>query len=334
MIKTHRALIIIIGVALLISMGIVWWLPSDVTETIEEVAQTESHPDHPVIYVSVASHNEDTLSPNYPNYVEEEIEFRKSRALVVQFADMLYEMGVEYNFQTDWNFLLGMLEHDNGTRSTNGKNLLEYLVEDLDFSVDPHSHQQLGYNYADVAYLIDALGVEPSGVVGGSLVKPVADSIFEDFWKPIKANRYDYVWKAEMLWGGGTAMHIDEEDVWVSGVWRPQDKEHFTTHDPDAPLPDVGNFQSNWDGLELLVEMLEDGELYADQMYTITVMLGQHRMNDDSIADFQEEIEKYAELTEQGYIEWVTIQEALEIWETQYDSYGAIMLYDGTHIRP
>lgn len=284
-------------------------------------------PDHPVIFASVVSHNEDTFSPLYPDFIKDEAAFWEQRGLVVSFADMLYEAGVTYNFQTDWNFLLAIQAYDQGTPSTNGKNILRYLSEDLNFSIDPHSHQNGGYNLADVAYLIDALGVEPTGIVGGFTAIPSEEATWQSYWSPMDGQKYQYRWTPTILWGGARPGHRNESEVWVSGVWRPESHASYTVHDPNAALPNVGGFQTGWDGLSLLVEALEAGKLSSDQIYTITMMNGQHMMSEESIADFEANILKYKDLTEQGYIEWTLLQDVVSIWEEYYDANGDITLY-------
>ena len=59
-------------------------------------------------------------------------------------------------------------------------------------------------------------------------------------------------------------------------------------------------------------------------MYTQTIMAGQHFMSEAYINEFEEQLTTYQELTEHGYVQWVNLQEAVDIWETQCDSYGGI----------
>lgn len=66
--------------------------------------------------------------------------------------------------------LLAVQQFDTGTviANTNGKNLLRWFVEEKGVICDPHSHEN-GYNYADVAYLHEQLGIMATKVVGGFL---------------------------------------------------------------------------------------------------------------------------------------------------------------------
>lgn len=136
--------------------------------------------------------------------------------------------------------------YDKGTPSTKGKNFLRYLKEDLGFEIDPHAHETQ-YNYADVLYLIEALGVSVSQTVGGFCAAPPESSKLEYLWVPITGWIYpDYTWQPDFLWGDATCHHIDEDSLWISGIWKPQDTKHFLVHDEDAPLPCFGGYKNSW----------------------------------------------------------------------------------------
>ncbi len=309
------ALVIIIAAAISVFL-----LSSDQTES-----ETETERTFAPIYISFASHNEEPGGPN-PDFVEDKGAFWEYRQTLLDYAEMLFDQGVIYNFQSDWNFLVATEMYDEGTDSTNGKNIVRYLSEDLGFEVDPHAHETF-YSYADVAYLIEQVGVEPSGVAGGFLAAPPKDSKLEYLWEPIEGRMYDYTWQAELGYGGGTRGHVNEEGLWISGMWRPAGNADFLTHDDDAPLPVIGHYKTSWDGVEKLLALQEAGELDPTKMYTATVMLGQHRMNDDSIAEYQNEIEALFDLTQDGRVVWVGLTEALEIWETEYNASPTLLQY-------
>jgi len=282
----------------------------------------------PTIYVSVVTHNEEPLSGQYPDFVNDEDAFWEHREAVVNFAEMLKEEGVKYNYQSDWNFLLAATMYDQGTSSTNGKNFLRYLKEDLGAEIDPHAHETQ-YNYADVAYLIKELGVTPSHIVGGFLASPPEQSKVEYFRQSLKGIKYpDYDWKAEILWGGGTYKHQDDEELLVSGVWKPKDNENFLIHDGNAPLPNVGGYKSNWQGLNDLLQKQQNGELEEGKIYTQTIFAGQLDMlRQNFIEDFRQQIRNSAEYEDAGLIKWVGLKEAVDIWKSEYNSEPNIYAY-------
>jgi hypothetical protein len=187
--------------------------------------------------------------------------------------------------------------------------------------VDPHAHETT-YNYADVAYLISTTGVTPSKTVGGMIVFPPSESIVERFWDPIVGDVYSaYTWQAEILWGGGTYLHEDESCLWASGVWKPKDNDNFLVHDDTAPLPNVGKWSSNWNGLGTLIDRQNNGELVDGTMYTCTITLNQKDLDPSYIATFEADLQA-ADLA--GDIAWVGLAEAIDTWETSYASAGNV----------
>ncbi len=298
-----------------------------VEESVSEQDRLSSQ--YPVVYVSIFTHAEQKNSYT-PDFTTDEDAFWEQRQLVVDFAQMLYEKGVAYDYQSDWNFLEAALKFDHGTEETHGKNFLQYLSEDLGVSVDPHNHTgQSEYNYADVAYLIEQLGVEPTGVVGGYLVLPLENSVLETLWKPVEGNVYDYTWTPEILWGGGTEGHVNDESLEISGLWRPQDAEHWTTHDPDAPLAVVGNYVNGWNNLDELLAAQEDGTLEQGKMYTISIDAHQKLLSQDFIAAFADQIDAYQKYADEGRIVWSSIPDTYETWVTQYEETPSQFFYLG-----
>ncbi len=78
----------------------------------------------PAIFASIVTHNEEPLSGIYPDFVADEAAFWEHRSKVVAFANMFADEGVEFNYESDWNFLQAAAMYDSGTVSTNGKNFL------------------------------------------------------------------------------------------------------------------------------------------------------------------------------------------------------------------
>jgi hypothetical protein len=282
---------------------------------------TATDPASVKVHVSIVTHSEEPRSGTEPDYSNDEAAFWEKREQVVNFAEMLHEEGVKYNYQSDWSFLLAATMFDKGDESTNGKNFLRYLKEDLGFEIDPHAHETK-YSYADVAYLINELGVEPSHTVGGHLALPTEDSKLEYLWSEVKGKVYDYSWQAEILWGGGTANHVDEDELWISGVWKPQDNENHGSHDENAPLPNVGKYKEGWDALTYLLEQ----DLQAGKIYTITIQAHQRDMDEAFIEEFRTQIQNFKS---DDRIVWAGLSEVIEIWKSEYNSEPNLLKYDG-----
>jgi len=266
-------------------------------------------------------HNEEPLSGLYPDFVNDEPAFWQHRNALAQFVDMLHDHDVMFNYQSDWNFLMAAGMYDTGTPDTDGKNIVRY-IKDLGFEVDPHAHESQ-YNYADVAYLIEALGVTPSHTAGGLIADPPQDSKLEYLWQPLTATLSPtYTWQAEILWGGATSLHQNEEALWISGVWKPKDNEHFSEHDTAAPLPHVGGYGRDCDRL---IQKQQNGELEADRIHTCTMFVGQNWLSMPGFTpQFAQQIQA---LDAAGDIRWVGLAEVIEIWQTEYDSEPNILRY-------
>jgi hypothetical protein len=279
------------------------------------------------IYVSIVCHNEEPKSAAAVAYSEDETHFRRNRDATVEFARMLHHESVKLNFQSDWDFVTGVLRYDHGSHSTGNKNVLQYLVYNLGFEVDPHAHEKR-YNYADVAHLHEEAGVPVSCLAGGLIASPPRDSKLEYLWQPLQGAQFDCTWQAEAIWGGATGNHIDEESLWVSGVWKPQDDAHFTIHDEDAPLPHIGGYKADWEGLHHLMVRQAAGELDASKIHTQTIFIRQCDLLDTAhVLAFRDEIRALRRATEAGLVRWVGLAEVLGIWEEGYGSQPNLLSY-------
>jgi hypothetical protein len=281
--------------------------------------------DAPPIYVTVVMHNEEP--PGYPDFTDPENEglFDRHRAALKDFVDMLDRHGVAFNWQSDWNFLQAIDLYDDGT-DTDGLNIAEYICS-LGFEVDPHAHQTI-YNYADVAYWLDQVGVTPSGIAGGFVALPESSSELTCFWGPISGNHYDYTWQADVIWGGSYAYHGGDEELWAAGIWRPQDPAHFMVHDDAALVANIGSYNHGWQSLKLLIDQQQNGELIPGVMYTTDVFLSQKNLVSEPgrITDFEAEL---LEVMEHGDLVWMGLSAQYAEWQTTYNSVPNIHRFVG-----
>jgi len=281
------------------------------------------------VYVTIISHNEERTSRfGRLDYEEGYLEFRNS---LLRFANMLKKHEAKYNWQSEMRFLRSVEKFDKGTvlESTNGKNIVRYLKEDLGFEVDPHCHE-VGYvdgeiyNYADIAYMMERLGVIPSKVVGGFLLPPENRHNWKKFRQPITAVLNDYVWKPEILWGGAAPGHRDNKDDFSSGIWRPKDKHHFSEHDENANLIYVGTgclFDKTLRWLDNLVSKIKDDLLPANRIYTASfIMIEDHLLNggEESFCEWESIISKLSRKVHEGDIVWSGLSEVVEIWKKKF----------------
>ena len=282
------------------------------------------------IYVTIVMHNEDP--PTNPDFTEDKETYLRWRNALVEFAKLVHRYGAAFDWQSEWCFLSAAAMYDVGevVANTGGKNVVRYL-RDLGVSIDPHSHERI-YNYADVAELIRRLGVEPSQVVGGFLYWPPDNPQgWEKFREPIRGRMFPgATWTGRILWGAGTAGHKGP-DLFASGVWRPRDRYHFITHDPDSPLIYVGSWRRTTmqaGGLFELVELARRGELDPRGMYTAGIFVPQGLLvKDDFVERFEKEVLRpVAELAEGGLVRWATLPEIAEIWTRDYGSRPTIYI--------
>ncbi len=295
------------------------------------------------IYVTVVMHSEQPTNDEsssseyyYPDYSSSESTFNDARAGLLDMVEMLKEEQVKFDFQPDSNFLEAVKKYDSGTDDTDGENILKYIVSQ-GFEIDAHHHPSFGYSYADVAYLDKELTGTDSGVIGGFIFYPIEDSELEEYSQPIQGTKYSYTWQPKILWGGGVAGHqtIDGiSDVEISGIWRPKSAEDFFD-DKEGNLPDVGSYVDDKEGVLDLLEKADAGELDPSKMYTANLM-NNHRSIDGSgsedesyISNLQQDIEEIKAADTNNRIVWVTITEAVDIWEQDYNSEPNLYYADG-----
>jgi hypothetical protein len=274
------------------------------------------------IYVSVVHHNEE-----YGDFVENMENYEGYREDLLALGEYLFGENIVMNFQSDWNFLAAVDRHETSDSpyiiSSNGKNIVRYFKEDLGHEIDPHAHET-EYNYADVAFLIEQLGVMPSDIVGGFLAIPPGDSDYQQFLSPMQGWVYPaYAWQAEWLWGGDSLNHAN--DIHASGVWNPKDSTSFFEHDDNAPLPCIGNYTKTMDGIYDLLGKLESGLLKRNTMYTASFFVGWEAV-EESMEELQRELPLLRQYEEEDKLVFASLEEIGRTWRRSYDSRGNVYI--------
>ncbi len=279
-----------------------------------------------VVYVCLFMHNEDPHHKDYPDFSlpENQDAYLESRENLVDFCQMIRRNNIPFNWQSDWNFLSGVARWDTGTvpDTTAGKNVVRYISEDLGITVDPHSHENNGFNYADVAYLIDFLGVTPSETIGGHIWDPYDRNFvsWARFANPLPGSIYPgYSWKGSILMGQGTTKHVN--DPIVSGIWKPKGVYQYWTHDEAGQVIVVGDYEGSVEGIGELTELYTDGRVAPEEMLTSTIYVGQHQLTSEYIDTYESSVVKpLIKLENAGKIKIVTFGELISDWETIYQS--------------
>ncbi len=207
------------------------------------------------LYVTLFSHNEEGAP--WKNLINDKALYIKYRENLARKIRFLHKTKTPFSWQTDYPVLLAMVkyEKDDLIKSTNNKNILRWMSEDMDIEITPHSH--LGtYNYADIVHLIKQLGVTPAPVIGGfslytcdtEMSKATGmPPIQEINWRQeLSINPHDTIkgrifpqfsWAPEILTQPAMIGHIFGE--YSSGIWKPA-KNDFTKNDPNGKLLVIG----------------------------------------------------------------------------------------------
>ncbi len=304
------------------------------------------------VYVTIYSHNEDT----WEGWVGTRGKYFNFRANLVERLQLIAEYGAKLNWQTDLTVLEAMINYEDDSLKTltNSKNILQYMAEDMGFSVDPHGHLR-HCNYADLAHLIRQLDIEPSGVIGGLPFVTCGTTHlgFQDLqdWHAeiglgtegvIRGWIYpEAEWRPTILSVPGMPGHWFDE--LSSGVWRPGNGDDFYTHQSGDGIVYVGQgyphdktnlgptqasgaqiFAEQGAYIKELVEMVRDREISQDGMLTASIHIRDCIYVSDNAArvdvntGLREFLEEMKPLADAGEIVYVTYQEAVEMWETQY----------------
>jgi hypothetical protein len=287
------------------------------------VLSSNSYSGH--VYLSFVTHNEENEPyENYNYYI-------LRRNLIVQLAQYVVQKNATWNFQSDWKFLVAVRNFDTGSvlLNTNGKNLIRWLTEDMGIECDPHAHETQ-YNYADIAYLHQQLGITPTKVVGGFIYNQI---IGGNNWENLEQGIYGrvyttYFWKPDILWGGGTPNHVSDPQNY--GAWKPQSMANYYVHDSTKNLTLIGNGCSNkiydttavstaLNRVRFLMNAYETGLIPDTGYYTSNVFMSIGQLNTIQFNKMKQFIDTVNIFAAQGRIQWKSVKEMYDIWNTEYN---------------
>jgi len=225
----------------------------------------------PPVHVVLFTHIEDATPGGTLGSAQNRTSYLTWRAKLIDVANLMRNADLPWSLQPDWKILRSALLFEDATlmQTTNGKNLFRYLKEDLDVIIDAHSHENGGYNYTDVAHLIDSLGVPPTTVIGGHVWDPALPQFqeWDRYRVPVAGERYPWAsWRGDILMGSGTPNHVN--DPLLSGVWRPQDRDNYFTHDVNANMVAIGPYKSTIESIPELIALYATGAVASPFMLT------------------------------------------------------------------
>ncbi len=224
-----------------------------------------------VVAVVLFTHIEDQTPAGALGTPQSRLSYTNLRTRLVEIAGRARARKLAWVLQPDWKYLEAALLYEDDTlkASTNGKNLFVHLRDDLGAVIDPHSHESGGYNYTDVAHLLDRLGVGGSTVIGGHIWDPALPQFqrWDRYRVPVAGLKYPTAtWRGDVLIGAGTPNHVN--DPLVSGVWRPKDRDHFFDDDPAGNIVAIGKWRDEVAGVEELVALYKNGTVAPSVMLT------------------------------------------------------------------
>jgi len=320
----------------------------DAVETVqdgEEIAEdVPVDVELPPIYVTVALHLE--AVPGYANCQA----FTEYREKLLEFAKNIAPFEVAVNLQSDYEFLLGVTrcETPQMQATTNGQNVINYLVENYGYEID--AHQQGGWdhggkdNYADIRWLAGDLTAGVSETMGGL--------VFDDpvQWRNLAEGQTGlqtptFTWKPQALTLAVDSRHRLGDfmaDDFASGVWIPAGTgSDFWAHDQQGPFVYIGPGEyDNWnnkhgkrstpDFVRDLLLLLEKGELDPTLIYTATLAVPQSIIfNATEHAKLLALLDQLAPLSAEGKVIYANYSEIIEIWQQQFDARPNIYFKDG-----
>jgi hypothetical protein len=325
-------------------------LPSQTTLT---TPGTYTYDGNTPVYVTIYSHNEEGWEAMVGTR-ERYIAYRED---LVERLNLIAEYEAKLDWQSDYGVLLAMIQYESEElwSTTNSKHILKYMVEDLEFSVEPHSHLTQ-YNYADIAHLFELNGITPSPIIGGVAAVECDNGniVYNDWHEVIDLQDDGYIygdiypeatWKPTIL--SVPAMGGHWYDGYTSGVWIPGygSTEKFLEQDPTQTIVYVGQGYSHnqnvlgavhasgapiavkdGDYVKEIVSKIINGELPSGKIYAASIHLQDKAVNGDAgepvdvnegLRDILEELKPYVD---RGEIQYATYEEVASIWREQYNA--------------
>lgn len=277
------------------------------------------------IWVVLFTHIEDNTPSGPIPSASSRTSYLRLRDALIDMGQLTQRAGVKWSLQPDWKFLEAALEYESAAvmADTGGVNVFRYLKNTLGVAIDPHSHENGGYNYTDVAYLLDQLGVGGSTVIGGHIWDPSLPQFqeWDRFRVAVRGQRYpSYTWRGDILMGAGTPNHTN--DPIISGVWRPRNRNDFFTDDPSGNIVSVGAFRNDIDGISTLYSLYGASTVassclltatYHIQPATLTASGGISNVERDVVAPV-------ASLKAQGRVETTDFTTLVSTWRSRGSS--------------
>ena len=270
------------------------------------------------VHVVLFTHVEDAMPTGRVGTTENRASYDDLRGRLIDLATHAREIDLPWVLQPDWKLLEAALAYDDG---------LFLELDGLGATIDPHSHENGGYNYTDVAYLLEQLGVGGSTVIGGHIWDPSLPQFqeWDRFRGEVTGMKYPQAtWRGDILIGAGTPNHVN--DPLVSGVWRPRDRDHYFEDDPAGNIYSIGAWHDEVDGVRELVELSASGAL-PDAFLTAAWNISPSMlMGPGGVASVAETVlAPIAAMRDEGTVVVSNFTSLVDTWRTERD--GTAYLY-------
>lgn len=306
------------------------------------------------VYVTFYAHNEEGAP--WDRFPAEPELYNEYRSDLIRKIQLLHDNGAALSWQADHTVLRAMLDYEKGTllETTNNKNILRWMVEDMGVEVAPHGHLTQ-YNYADLVYLINELGVTPAPVVGGFILyrcggndrSASSTPIAEIDWikhleistdGTISGRKYPgFTWQPEIL--ALPAMYHHLFDEYSSGVWQVGATGGFTVHDPGGQfitigqgyphyaqslrLRDANGTPVNWSPVDYIKELVDNIQANPDLqglIFTASIYIRDYPTEGRTgiYERLERSLAELAPLVQERSVIFANYQEVAGIWNKDY----------------
>lgn len=279
----------------------------------------------PKLYLNIVSHNEPKDSLQKSN------EFNRQAYWVPQIANIIQSKGAKYNLQTCDGFIDGAISYQS---ATSGADVLETLDDMPNVEIDPrYKSYKAGpgkRNYADNAYLLTSIGVNPTHVLGGFLYSSTTGSPdWFPFENTTQGNAYPTAfWAADLLYGPGS-FPPHQNDLNDFGVWKPDNINTFYQHNSSRHLWMIGNgcaplmdsltdTQPIIDSIQSFCYKLSTGIWPSNKFYSATIMINQSEFGPMLYSKLEQVLDSI-NITCSSTVEWKLLTEkfsAFQNWQT------------------
>lgn len=309
------------------------------------------------VYVTVAGHIEEHLGYADP---EDCTLYKETRANLLEFAEVVRAGAFDFNLQAGYEWFIGvsLCEDEDLMLSTDGLNIVDYLVREYDFEIDVHQEgadtgdgAMSRNNFADIRYVAGLVTATITETTGFQWDNPEHYDSLQNGQTGLL--HPGFTWWPEILAGGVSQLHTEGNflhDMTTIGGWIPSgfSEAEFHVHDTsaDARMFYVGSgpnqhtndwgrltvechFDSTADFVSRVAEYIADGTLASDELYTTTLFVPQRVMFDSTMHGTLEKIiEDLEPLVSSGQVVYAHFIEVAEHWRTDYDSRPNIVQYD------